>query len=57
MDQPIEEAGTERLCPYCHSWKVAPFIGDYYRCANEGCYRLIEKDELLVRKVNQPEGE
>ncbi len=58
MIQPFEEAGTERICPHCGSWKVFPFTGEYYRCHSEKCNnRLIEQTELLIREMEEKTGE
>ncbi len=56
MNQPLEEAGTEKLCPHCQSWKVRTFM-TYYLCYNDGCKKLTEPKDLLIREMKEDRSE
>ncbi len=49
MDQPIEEAGTERLCKYCGSFKIVEFMYQYFFCTD--CKMLLEPKDTLKRQI------
>jgi len=54
MNQRLEEAGMERLCVHCGSWKITPFNPDYYICHSEKCGgRLLEPVEVLSKEINR----
>ena len=49
MNQPFEEAGTEKLCPTCGSWKVFRFVNGYYIC--HGCKKLLEMKDIVTKQI------